>query len=191
VIASEPPKEIKVVPEEERQADYYKGFRTAVVLVWVFCNLALGAVVLNAAGLSRMGSDEKDKQSDEKRAMIYMAVILWSVVAISSIKFIGAMWYLVVRMVSGQSQFPVRVSQLTISSSAVFDRFSWLWAFVLYTFVDLYGMMTSHDRLLHWLGLSVCLLYIYHCCISSLVYTREGLNRSESILRLHADAYPR
>ena len=72
------------------------------MLAWVFCNFALGAVVLNSAGLDRFSKKDSSSSSDSdnEKAMIYMAVVLWSVVAISCIKFIGAMWYLVVRMVS-------------------------------------------------------------------------------------------
>lgn len=96
-----PPKEIKTISEDERQADYYKGFRSAVVLVWVFCNFALGAVVLSAAGLDRFSDDpEKADKEENNRSMIYMAVVLWSVAGLSIFKFLGAMWYLVVRMVS-------------------------------------------------------------------------------------------
>lgn len=97
-----PPKEVTVISEEEKQADYYKGFRSAVVLAWVFCNFALGAVVLSAAGLDNLNDDSKTSTEDEeaKRSMIYMQVVLWSVAGLSMFKFIGAMWYLVVRMVS-------------------------------------------------------------------------------------------
>ncbi|KAH2922333.1 hypothetical protein KXV64_001166 [Aspergillus fumigatus] len=97
--AQKPPKETKVISEEERQADYYKGFRSAVVLAWVFCNFALGAVVLSAAGLDRFNSDKN--ATDDDRATIYMAVVLWSVAGLSIFKFIGAMWFLVVRMFRG------------------------------------------------------------------------------------------
>lgn len=97
--AHKPPKEKTVVSEEDRQADYYKGFRTAVVLVWVFCNFALAAVVLSTAGLEQFGGKDNEATSNQ-RATIYMAVILWSVAAISIFKFCGAMWYMVVRMVS-------------------------------------------------------------------------------------------
>ena len=105
--SSKPPKEVPVISEEERQADYYKGFRSAVVLAWVFCNFALGAVVLSAAGLetfdktstsSTSGSTEDETQN--QRSLIYMEVVLWSVAGLSMFKFVGAMWYLVVRMVS-------------------------------------------------------------------------------------------
>ncbi|PLN80761.1 chitin synthase-domain-containing protein [Aspergillus taichungensis] len=110
--AQKAPKEVEVISDGDRQADYYKGFRSAVVLVWVFCNFALGAVVLSAAGLDRFEGDEKKTQTpkrdsgsggstDNKRATIYMAVVLWSVAGMSIFKFVGAMWYLVVRMFRG------------------------------------------------------------------------------------------
>ncbi|KAJ5592684.1 hypothetical protein N7537_009588 [Penicillium hordei] len=98
--AMKPPKEVQVVSEEEKQADYYKGFRSAVVLAWVFCNFALGAVVLSAAGLETF-EDKSDNDAQTERSMIYMEVVLWSVAALSMFKFIGAMWYLVVRMFRG------------------------------------------------------------------------------------------
>ena len=103
--ATKPPKEKPNISEEDRQADYYKGFRSAVVLAWVFCNFALGAVVLSAAGLetfdkksSVTGSNQDETQN--QRSLIYMEVVLWSVAALSMFKFVGAMWFLVVRMVS-------------------------------------------------------------------------------------------
>lgn len=96
-IATKPVKEKKVVSEAEHQEDYYKGFRSAVVLVWMFCNLALAAVVLSAGGL---GSVNIGKDSGPQRATIYMAVVLWSVAGLSLFRFCGAVWFLVVRLVS-------------------------------------------------------------------------------------------
>jgi chitin synthase len=102
--AMKPPKEVQVISEEEKQADYYKGFRSAVVLAWVFCNFALGAVVLSAAGLETFddttSSSDSEDATQSERSLIYMEVVLWSVAGLSMFKFIGAMWYLVVRMVS-------------------------------------------------------------------------------------------
>lgn len=97
-----PPKEVTVISEEEKQADYYKGFRSAVVLAWVFCNFALGAVVLSAAGLETFDDQTSDGEdsTQTKKSLIYMEVVLWSVAGLSMFKFFGAMWYLVVRMVS-------------------------------------------------------------------------------------------
>ncbi|KAJ5116189.1 Chitin synthase [Penicillium angulare] len=104
--ATKAPKEVQVISEEDRQADYYKGFRSAVVLAWVFCNFALGAVVLSSAGLETFDTTSTSDGSStdmtqNKRSMIYMEVVLWSVAALSMFKFIGAMWYLVVRMFRG------------------------------------------------------------------------------------------
>ena len=95
IIATKAPKEVKSISPSEKQEDYYKGFRSAVVLVWMFSNLALSAVVLSTAGTA--GSSVND--SATSRSTIYMAVVLWSVALLSLIRFFGAMWFLVVRMV--------------------------------------------------------------------------------------------
>ena len=99
-IAQKAPKEVRVVSEQEHQEDYYKGFRSAVVLVWMFCNFALAAVVLAAAGLERVNVGGQTSQVDGQRSTIYMAVVLWSVAGLSAFRFCGAMWFLVVRLVS-------------------------------------------------------------------------------------------
>ncbi|KAL8927034.1 MAG: hypothetical protein Q9208_002579 [Pyrenodesmia sp. 3 TL-2023] len=105
MISIKAPKEKRVFSESERQEDYYKGFRSAVVLVWMFCNFALGAVVLSAGGLERISVGEKDSLSDKasstQRSTIYMAVVLWSVAGLSAFRFIGACWFLVVRIFRG------------------------------------------------------------------------------------------
>ena len=88
---------------EEAQLDYYRGVRTVVVLMWMIMNFALAAVVLSTAGLDKItpqtgGSEEATKT---ERATTYMAVVLWSVAVLSAFKFVGAMWFLVVRMFRG------------------------------------------------------------------------------------------
>lgn len=95
---------VKVVGEQEKHEDYYKGFRSAVVLAWMFCNLILCAAVLNAGGLSQLkvgGSSSEDSGSDTQQATIYMAVVLYSVAFLSAIRFIGATWFLIVRIFRG------------------------------------------------------------------------------------------
>lgn len=93
----------KIPSPQDKQEDYYKGFRSIVVLVWMFCNLALCAVVLQTGGLQvTVKTDERDSDANRK-ATIYMAVVLWSVAALSLFRFIGAMWFLIVRMVSQTS----------------------------------------------------------------------------------------
>ena len=94
--AEKAPKEVKNISESERQEDYYKGFRSAVVLVWMFCNFALAAVVLSTAGLERVAVNNNEAQ----RSTIYMAVVLWSVAGLSLFRFCGAVWFLIVRLVS-------------------------------------------------------------------------------------------
>ncbi|KAL8859054.1 MAG: hypothetical protein Q9178_004535 [Gyalolechia marmorata] len=97
LISVKAPKEKRVFSESEKQEDYYKGFRSAVVLVWMFCNFALGAVVLSAGGLERV-SIGKEQEQKNQRATIYMAVVLWSVAGLSAFRFIGALWFLIVRV---------------------------------------------------------------------------------------------
>lgn len=92
------PKEVKIPSDSEKQEDYYKGFRSAVVLVWMFLNFALAAVVLSTGGLERL---QVGKAKDEtQRSTIYMAVVLWSVAGLSAFRFCGAVWFLIVRLVS-------------------------------------------------------------------------------------------
>jgi hypothetical protein len=85
----------------EKQEDYYKGFRSGVVLFWMFCNLGLSALVLQSGGLELTVSnpDEAQKKANDA-ATIYLAVVLYSVAGLAAFRFIGAMWFLVVRMVS-------------------------------------------------------------------------------------------
>lgn len=104
VFAVKPEKEVKVVSDEEKQQDYYRGFRSAVVLVWMFCNFALCAVVLAAGGLERVsvGSKKSEDEIRNERSTIYMGVVLWSVAVLSLFRFIGACWFLVVRLFRGE-----------------------------------------------------------------------------------------
>src|SRR6266576_2190517 len=63
----------KVPSAQDKQEDYYKGFRSAVVLAWMFCNLALCAVVLQTGGLqvtAKTGSEDADER---RKATIYLA----------------------------------------------------------------------------------------------------------------------
>ncbi|KAH0183310.1 glycosyltransferase family 2 protein, partial [Aureobasidium melanogenum] len=100
----DPPKKAQSV--QEKQEDYYRGIRSAVVLAWMFCNMALVAVVLNTGGLDRIriGKSSSGMTKEEKqlqRSTLYMAVVLWSVAALSAFRFIGAILFLVVRIFRG------------------------------------------------------------------------------------------
>jgi len=89
----------KEVSEALKHEDYYKGFRSAVVLAWMFCNLALAAVVLNAGGLEQVGPNTD--VATQQKATIYMAVVLYSVAVLAAVRFVGACWFLVTRLIRG------------------------------------------------------------------------------------------
>lgn len=98
-------KEVKIKTDptpaqlDEKQQDYYRGVRTVVVVMWIISNFALAALVLSTAGLEKIiSSSGKD---DTDRATIYMAAILYSVAGLSAFKFLGATWFLIVRMFRG------------------------------------------------------------------------------------------
>jgi chitin synthase len=95
-IVTKAPPEKREFSASEKQEDYYKGFRSRVVLFWLVCNFGLAAVVLSTAGLERLSASTNDNKST-----IYMAVVLWSVAGLSFFKFLGATWFLIVRMFRG------------------------------------------------------------------------------------------
>jgi chitin synthase len=105
VFARKPVKEVKKPTDaqlQEAQMDYYKGVRTGVVLVWMITNFALCALVLSTAGLERITPHTGTAQgTQDSRATTYMAVVLWSVAVLSGFKFLGAVWFLIVRMFRG------------------------------------------------------------------------------------------
>lgn len=60
---------------EEKQEDYYKGVRSSVVLLWMFTNFAIAAIVLNTAGLDRANKNYlSGSQTVETRSTIYLSV---------------------------------------------------------------------------------------------------------------------
>lgn len=93
-----PVKEKEVTSESQKQKDYYAGFRSCVVLMWMFMNFALAAGILNSAGLERITSN--DAETEKRRSQIYLAVVLWSVAGLSAFRFLGCSWFLILRMVS-------------------------------------------------------------------------------------------
>lgn len=90
---------VKVINEQTKHEDYYKGFRSAVVLAWMFCNLALAAIVLNAGGVQRVSGNTD--AAELNRSTVYMAVVLYSVAVLAAVRFSGACWFLVTRLFRG------------------------------------------------------------------------------------------
>lgn len=98
-IVAKAPEEVRIPSPEEKQEDYYKGFRSTVVLFWLICNFGLCAAVLSTGGISRLSPTTETTAAD--KANIYLAIVLWSVAGLSAFKFIGAIWFLIVRMFRG------------------------------------------------------------------------------------------
>jgi len=94
-----PPEEEKIEPDE-KQKDYYRGVRSATVLAWLFSNLGLAAVVLNTGESNTLNTSSSNDQTSQQRAIIYMAVVLYSVAGLSLFRFIGATYFLLKRLVS-------------------------------------------------------------------------------------------
>lgn len=112
------PEKVEEKPSESQlQKDYYAGFRSCVVLVWMFTNFGLAAGILNSAGLDRLTDD--DATAESKRSKVYLAVVLWSVAGLSAFRFLGCTWFLILRMVSCPPIFPlewIRLANVCASS---------------------------------------------------------------------------
>lgn len=100
-------KEKRVVSASDKQENYYKGFRSAVVLIWIFCNLGLTAIVLNTGGFQSIvpknnaDTDTQTQDIVDYRATIYMGVVLWSVAGLSAFRWVGGLWFLILRLFKG------------------------------------------------------------------------------------------
>jgi chitin synthase len=91
----------KVVTDEDKKTDYYQSVRSMVVLIWMFTNLALSTVVLQTGGVQVFINPSKsEEENSNNNAKIYLAVVLWSVAGLSLFRFVGAVWFLIVRLVS-------------------------------------------------------------------------------------------
>jgi chitin synthase len=104
--ASEAVEEAKAPDEKDVDEGYRKAFRTYVVLVWMFCNAALVAIVLNAGGLHRLELNPAVQEGASVKVKTYLLVVLWSVAGLSAFKFVGAMWYKIHRIVSPPCRNP-------------------------------------------------------------------------------------
>ncbi|KAG6876728.1 hypothetical protein C0993_000782 [Termitomyces sp. T159_Od127] len=92
VLNTKKPKEVQKVDGATKQEDYYRGFRTNVLLAWTLSNALLAAVVVSA----------NDTQSANTAVNGYMAFILFSVAGLALIRFVGSTTYMVVRLFAGE-----------------------------------------------------------------------------------------
>jgi len=86
---------------KKSQEDFYRNSRTHVVLFWMFSNFALCGVVLKSAELNIALTDSQRQEQRNFNAKVYMSVILWSVAGMAFVRFLGAIWYRVVRVFRG------------------------------------------------------------------------------------------
>ncbi|KAI8633635.1 glycosyltransferase family 2 protein [Xylariaceae sp. FL1651] len=103
VFSRKEPKVVKVKTEAQKaedQMDYYRWIRSLVVLIWIITNFGLVALVLSTAGVEDL-NPAQSQQAEEARSTLYTTIILWSVAGLSAFKFIGALWFLVVRLFRG------------------------------------------------------------------------------------------
>lgn len=73
-----------------KQEDYYRSFRTRLVLCWIISNLALVVAITNTTVIT-VGD----------RSAAYLGFILWSVAGLSAIRFCGSTLYLIFRIFTG------------------------------------------------------------------------------------------
>ncbi|KAG0150823.1 hypothetical protein CROQUDRAFT_37815 [Cronartium quercuum f. sp. fusiforme G11] len=77
--------------ERPTEDDGNKTFRTRLVSVWMLSNAALAVAIANVNGLNTSVSDEEKKQST------YFNIILWSTFGLSAVRFIGSVYFWIVR----------------------------------------------------------------------------------------------
>lgn len=95
VLSTKPPKsEPKPDPQTE-QEDYYRSFRTNVLLAWTLSNALLAAIIVTATGKAA------DKGA-HNTVNGYMAFILFSVAGLAFVRFVGSTTYMLVRLFAGE-----------------------------------------------------------------------------------------
>lgn len=121
-LLSSPPLKVKEEPSaQDRHTDYYAFFRSSVVLIWLFMNIALIAVVLNVGGFEDITKTSSStatatatpaataaaaiklavrdtckpvNTATTQTTEIYLAVILWSVAGMAAYRFVCCVLFL-------------------------------------------------------------------------------------------------
>ncbi|KAG6896261.1 hypothetical protein C0992_009418 [Termitomyces sp. T32_za158] len=112
VLNTKKPKEVQKVDDATKQEDYYRGFRTNVLLAWTLSNALLAAVVASA----------NDTQSANTAVNGYMAFILFSVAGLALIRFVGSTTYMVVRLFAGESPTPDPGSESAEAHNGIYQE---------------------------------------------------------------------
>lgn len=85
-----------VVDQDEKNTFYFAFFRSMTVLVWMFSNFILVAIVTETGGLSQFTSNDDDDDNilPEKRTFVFLSVILYTVAFMALFRFVGCVVYL-------------------------------------------------------------------------------------------------
>ncbi|KAL1917473.1 uncharacterized protein VTP21DRAFT_3866 [Calcarisporiella thermophila] len=81
-----------------KQEDYYKLFRTNLVLSWAFSN-ALLIIIMTSSRVNEFISHKNPDAS--KTYNPYLTFIFWSVAFLSAVRFVGCVSYLILRLIFG------------------------------------------------------------------------------------------
>ncbi|KAJ3855614.1 glycosyltransferase family 2 protein [Lentinula lateritia] len=95
VLRTKAPKAEEKVDEATKQEDYYRTFRTNVLLAWTLSNGLLAAIIVEAnAKASDSGANNSVKG--------YLTFLLFSVAGLAFVRFVGSTTYMVVRLFAGE-----------------------------------------------------------------------------------------
>ncbi|KAK6457375.1 chitin synthase I [Scheffersomyces xylosifermentans] len=78
--------------------DYYAFIRSMTVLIWMITNFIVVALVLETGGFNQFESATGLQVEKDKRARVFLTVILWMVAFMALFRFIGCVMYLIQRM---------------------------------------------------------------------------------------------
>jgi len=92
------PKETKSEREAHlKKEDYYRSFRTKMVLSWMFSNALIIILFTNAKVTTML----MGKMSYDEDFNPYLTFVFWSVAGLSVFRFIGCVFYLIGRFIFG------------------------------------------------------------------------------------------
>lgn len=103
-LAEPRPVEHKSRDSKTKMEDYFKNFRTRVVLSWLFSNLLVVVALSNEAVLKAIQKPlllSPDNANASTAGNPFLEFIFWSVFGLSLIRFIGSTTYLILRAIRG------------------------------------------------------------------------------------------
>ena len=102
-LAEQRPTENRTRDAKTKMEDYFKNFRTRVVLSWLFSNLLVIVALSNTAVLNAIQKPllVNPEKAGKAGGNVFLQFIFWSVFGLSIIRFIGSTTYLVLRAIRG------------------------------------------------------------------------------------------